>query len=95
MNIATEVPVETVLPPMKLIKLGSCVAHRPEVNSRRDERMLVIMMKAENSYQSIITCYEKQRGDTSGWSKKRCHAQLKFLERMTGVKRQMREIAKH
>lgn len=62
--MATEVPVEAVLPPMKPIKLGSCVAHRPEVNSRRDERRLVIMMKVENRVFKASSFAMSSRGGT-------------------------------
>lgn len=62
MSIATEVPVETVLPQTKPIKLGRSVAHRPEVNSRRDERRLVIVMKVENRVFKALSLAMRSRG---------------------------------
>lgn len=75
MNIATEVTVETVLPQLKLIKLGSCVVQRPKVNSRRDESRLVIMMKVENLVFKALSLAVRSIGGTllAGLSKGAMH----------------------
>lgn len=94
MSIATEVPAETVLPQMKPIKLGSCVAHRPEVNSRRDERRLVIMMKVENRIFKALSLAMRSREGHLWLIQEKVPCTVEISWKNDGVKRQMREIAK-